>query len=376
MADDTSQEKTEEPTSKRLEESREKGQVANTKELSTFLVTITGAVVMLLFGGGVYQSLKGFMESAFMFSRVTLESKATSITFLGESVRDVGAALMAPFILLVISSVLAPLLMKSITWSAKPLIPDLKKLDPIKGIARIFSVRGLMELVKGLGKFMVIGTTGLLLVYFNSDRFLALSQVPLAEGIKEGVLLMAWCFIFIALSLAVIVAIDVPFQLWDHQRKLKMSKQEVKDEHKDTEGKPEVKGRIRQLQIEFARARMMSDIPQADVVITNPTHFAVALKYDAEKGGAPRVVAKGQDLLAQTIRNIATEHEVPIISAPPLARALYHSTEINDFIPMGLYKAVAQVLALVFSLKRKKSKSAFSGLKPMDDLPIPEEYRR
>ena len=239
----------------------------------------------------------------------------------------------------------------------------------------MFSVQALVELLKALAKFLVILAVALVVLSVDQDDLLAIANEPIEPAILHSLKVVGWSAFWLSCGLILIAAVDAPFQLWSHKQKLKMTKQEVRDEYKDTEGKPEVKGRIRQLQREMAERRMMQAVPQADVVITNPTHFAVALKYDPEKGGAPLLLAKGGDFLALKIREIAQEHKVMVLESPGLARAVYYSTELDQEIPAGLYLAVAQVLAYVYQLRQYQAgKGKRPG--PLPDLPIPPDLRR
>jgi len=239
----------------------------------------------------------------------------------------------------------------------------------------MFSTKALVELLKALGKFLVVLGVALLVLSAYQDDLLSIAKQPLDLAIMHSVEIVGWCALWMACGLIIIAAVDVPFQLWDNKQKLMMTKQEVKDEYKDSEGKPEVKSRIRQLQREAAQRRMMQAVPEADVVITNPTHFAVALKYDGDKGGAPRLVAKGGDFVALKIREIAQEHKVTVLESPALARAVYYSTELDQEIPAGLYLAVAQVLAYVYQLRQYRSGKGRRP-DPLNNLPIPPDLRR
>jgi flagellar biosynthetic protein FlhB len=249
-----------------------------------------------------------------------------------------------------------------------------EKLNPVKGLSRIFGWRGILEMLKGLAKFALVAVVALMLLNNMGDRFLGLGTEPLEQGMSHAADLLTLAFLILSSVLILVAAIDVPFQLWDHQRQLKMTMQEIKEEHKQTEGNPEMKGRQRQMQREMSQRRMMEDVPKADVVVTNPTHYAVALRYDTTQAGAPVVVAKGTELLAAKIRSLAVEHDVPVLAAPPLARALYFSTELGEAIPEGLYRAVAQVLAYVYQLKQGPIYNR-EGQTPMTDLPIPDDLQ-
>jgi len=226
-----------------------------------------------------------------------------------------------------------------------------------------------MELIKAMAKFFLVAAVALVVIYTNMDAYLQLGNMPMKAALVKAGELLTWAFLLVTIALMIISAIDVPFQIWDHKKQMKMTLQEVKDEMKDTEGKPEVKAKIRQTQREMAEARMMDAVPDADVVITNPTHFAVALKYDPENMRAPLVLAKGADLVAANIRRVASANEILLLETPPLARALYHCTEIGQEIPHGLYVAVAQVLAYVFQLREVQKNGGEKPTRPEPEIP-------
>ena len=257
----------------------------------------------------------------------------------------------------------------------EPLTPKFSRLNPLSGLKRMFSVKSLVELVKSLAKFLVVLMVALLVLSRAQDGLFALAHQPLEYAILTAIQTIGWCSLWLACAMILIAAVDVPFQMWDSNQKLKMTKQEVKDEYKDSEGKPEVKGRIRRMQMEMAQRRMMESVPDADVVITNPTHFSVALKYDEQGNRAPVLLAKGSDHLALKIREIAGQHQIIVLESPPLARALYYSTELDEEIPGGLYMAVAQVLAYVYQLRQFHAGKG-KRPKPLGDMPIPEDLRR
>lgn len=279
------------------------------------------------------------------------------------------------FLLLVITAVIAPMAMGGWTFSIKPLAPDLKKLDPIKGMGRVFSVKGLMELAKALAKFVLVGAVGVWLLQGKLEGFMALGSQNLEQAISQLGSELIWAFILLSSALLLVALADAPFQLWDHSRKQKMTRQEIKDEQKETDGNPELKGKVRQKQHEISQRRMMQEVPKADVVITNPTHYAVAIRYDQSTMGAPIIVALGADEIAGHIRRIAAANDVPILSAPPLARALYHNCDLEQEVPAGLFLAVAQVLAYVYQLRHYELEG---GLSPEfnSDVPIPDDLRR
>jgi flagellar biosynthetic protein FlhB len=284
--------------------------------------------------------------------------------------------LILPFLtLLLVAALVSPLVLGGWTLSSESVAFKPERLNPVQGLRRLISLNGLAELAKALAKFVVLaGATGLFL-WSEMDRLLHLGRQPLAPALADAADILGSAFLVLCGALVLIAAVDVPYQFWQHRYRLRMSRQELKEEYKETEGKPEVKSRIRNLQREIARRRMMQEVPKADVVVTNPTHYAVALRYVAETMTAPRLVAKGADLVALRIRDLAAEHGVPVIGAPPLARALYNNTRLNQEIPAGLYLAVAQVLAYVFALQRYRTHGGQAPAPPAD-LPVPDELAR
>jgi flagellar biosynthetic protein FlhB len=258
------------------------------------------------------------------------------------------------------------------TLSGEFLIPKLERLSPIKGFGRIFSLAGLVELVKAIVKLAVIAGVGGVILWSHRSEILAPPDASVPRDMLEAFRLFAIVLLTLSAATFLVAAMDVPYQLWDHGRKLRMTRQEVRDELKESEGRPEVKGRIRQLQRELSRRRMMDEVPKADLVVTNPTHYAVALRYEPVKCGAPRVVAKGADLLAGHIRTLARAKGVPVIEAPPLARALYRGVKLDQEIPASLYMAVAQLLAYVYQLRTAREAGTREP-EPPRDLPVPTD---
>ena len=367
--------KSEQPTAKRLSESRRKGQIARSKELSTLAVTLGGAIALLLYGQDMAHSILGIMRACFSFSREWLFDTGSMARLLGQA-GDAAFWLLLPFLLiLLVASILGPISLGGWNFSLEAMQPKLSKMNPLSGVKRMFSVNALVELGKALAKFVVILVVALLVLSWDRDALTAIAYEPLEAAIGHSAYIVAWSAFWLACGLILIAAVDAPFQLWSMQQKLKMTKQEVRDEHKQSEGSPEVKGRIRQTQREMAQRRMLESVPKADVVITNPTHFAVALKYDADSSSAPIMLAKGGDFLALKIREVANEHEILVLESPSLARAIYYSTEVDREIPAGLYLAVAQVLAYVYQVRQYK---AGLGQKPtpLADPPIPDDLKR
>jgi flagellar biosynthetic protein FlhB len=369
---DSDLEKTESPSQRRLDQAREEGQVARSRELSTFLVTLAGGAGLWLMGSYfVQQLIHLFREGLTLDAQLAFHTEQL-LPHLRELSMSTLLVFLPLLLLLLLVAALSPLLMNGWLFSLKPLQPNFSKLDPIAGIARMFSANSLMELAKAIGKSIVVGGIGAWVVWHNKEAVLQLVGEPIVRSIPHLGSLVWGCFVAIMAGMLLIVAIDVPFQLWEHNKKLKMTKEEVRQESKETEGDPQVKGRIRSMQREIARRRMMSAIPTADVVVTNPTHYAVALKYSESGMRAPVVVAKGSHLLAARIREIAEENRVPILEAPPLARALHKHCELGEDIPEALYTAVAEVLAYIYQLRRYEKQGGAMPQLP-GELPVPKE---
>ncbi len=375
MAENSSaEERTEQPTPKRLKEAKEKGQVPRSRELNTLAVLLASAAALLLLGEHMIGSLLGIMRHGFSLERGAVTDPARLTGFLAGSVGE-GLLAIAPLLgLLLVVAALSPLALGGWTFSTKAVAFKLEKLDPIKGMGRIFSLKGLMELGKTLAKFLLVAVASAMILWSQVGELQSLTQEPVNRALAHAGTICLWAFLLISSVLVLVAAVDVPFQLWQHNKQLRMTHKEIKDEHKETEGSPEVKGRIRAIQREMAQRRMMQEVPTADVVVTNPTHYAVALRYEREGDGAPRVVAKGADLIAQQIRTIAEAHGVAVVSAPPLARALYALVEIDQEIPAELYVAVAHVLAYVYQLDAATAQGR-EPPQPPQDLPVPEAFR-
>ncbi|MFQ5633833.1 MAG: flagellar biosynthesis protein FlhB [Gammaproteobacteria bacterium] len=348
---DQQQERTEQPTARRLEEARQKGQVPRSRELNMAAVLIAAAVILFatraqLSGQTTYMLRDALTISPAMLldpDSITGAFAATGLAAIEAFLPLLGGLLVAAIFGGVAIGGWAP--------SGHPLKPDLNKLNPIKGLKRVFGLRGLVEVGKSLAKAVVVAGVGLGYMTLSSDGLFRLSVAPLHVALGDATTLIATTFLICSLSLILIALVDVPYQIWQHRKQLRMTLKEVKDELKETDGRPEVKSRIRQLQQEAAGKRMLEDVPLADVVITNPTHFAVALRYADGEMSAPTVLAKGVDQMAGRIRGIAEEHDVPLFEAPYLARALYWTTAIGAEIPAQLYLAVAQVLTYIFGLR-------------------------
>ncbi|MDH5377192.1 MAG: flagellar biosynthesis protein FlhB [Gammaproteobacteria bacterium] len=367
------QEKTEEPTEKRIREAREKGQVPRSREFNTVFMLLVGSATVIVLGDFLVGGISEILKSGFLMERAQVFDTQSILLRLQDNMIDMLILLAPLFIVLTVVAILSSVMVGGYNFSMQATLPKFNKLDPIKGTKRIFGAKGLMELFKALAKVILVGVFASFILYTYADDLIKIGYQPIEVALANVGNDLAWFFLVVAASLIVVAAIDAPFQLWDNQRQLKMTRQELKKDHKDQEGSPEVKQRIRRAQMEMAQKRMMDKVPEADVVITNPTHFAVALKYDQEKSAAPIVVAKGADLIAQKIREIAFENNVPVLSAPLLARAIYYSTKLNHQIPHGLYMAVAKVLAYIFQLKTK-SGTVFSKPIKLDGIEVPDEY--
>ena len=365
--EENGQEKTEDATLKRLEKAREDGQVARSRELGTTLLLMTGALSILIFGSSLADRLQAVMKANFSFDRHGAMDTSMMAAKLGHSLSSVFDLVGLILFLIMIAGVIGAISVGGWLVSAKPLQPKFNRLNPLEGLKRMFSMKALVELFKALAKFILVAGVATLILFQMESNLLAIGHEPLIPAVSHSTWIIIWSAIGMSAATLIIAAIDVPFQIYDNAQKLKMTKQQVKDEHKDSEGKPEVKSRIRQIQRELAQSRMMAAIPDADVVITNPEHFSVALKYDSDGAGAPVVVAKGADEIAIKIREIANAHDIPILRSPPLTRAVYFSTEIDQQIPAKLYLAVAQVLAYIYQLRARPS-VARPGPKPVGPI--------
>lgn len=372
---DDSQEKTEEATPKRQQETREKGQVSRSRELNTMSVLMGGILIIMASGPYMIESLLGVMKHNFIIERANVFNEYAIYEFINKGIEDMLLSIAALLFGLTILALASPMLVGGWIFSPQAMKFKFSKLNPISGMKRIFGVNGLMELLKAMAKFFVVTSLLVVLLWYKADDFLQIGKGALGPALAEAGNEILMAFLILSTATFFIAMVDVPFQLWQHKRQLKMTKQEVKDEMKETEGRPEVKSQLRAMQQELANRRMMEEVPKADVIITNPTHFAVALLYDQDKMRAPKVVAKGADLVAQRIRQVGVQHDVLIFSAPMLARALFHTTKIDQEVPDGLYIAVAQVLAYVYQLRTSKKQWGMATPDQPKDLPIPEEFQ-
>jgi flagellar biosynthetic protein FlhB len=354
MAEESFQEKTEQPSSKKISDARKKGQVVKSREIPSVLILLVSLAVFYLIGSSMFMNISEFMRYLFLnisrdeFQNASLYSYCLTIAI--KFTKIVFPLMAAVFV----AGILSHVVQFGFLFSSEALTPKLSKIDPLKGMKRIISLKALIELLKSLLKILVVGSIAYIILLNESENFMSLVEMSIENIFSFMGLISFKMSIYICAVLIVLAALDFIFQRWQHEKDLRMTKQEVKEENKQREGDPIVKSRIRQVQMEMAQRRMMDDVPKADVVITNPTRLAIAIKYDANKMIAPKVLAKGSGFIAQKIREIAIEKGIPLVEQKPLAQALYKTVEIGDIIPSNLYKAVAEILAYVYRLKKKK----------------------
>ncbi|MCF2909763.1 flagellar biosynthesis protein FlhB [Pseudoalteromonas sp. DL2-H2.2] len=375
MAEDSGQERTEEPTDKKISDARKKGQVARSKELGTTFVLIFSAVSLLLYGPDIAKGLYNMMGRMFTLNRNETYDTTKMFSVWGDAFSEIIFPLSMFVLIIMVAGIIGNTLLGGFNFSWQAAAPKPSKMSPMKGIKRMFGPQAAVELVKSILKFVLVAGFAILLikVFFYEILHLSIEQIP--GSILHSLEILAWMFLALSCTMIIISAIDAPYQSYNHHKQLKMTLQEVKDEYKNSEGDPQIKARIRRTQREMSQRRMMQEVPDADVVVTNPTHYSVALKYDTDKAGAPMVIAKGVDELAMQIRKIAKGNEVPIVESPVLTRSLYHTTEVGDQIPQQLFTAVAQVLAYVFQLKKFNKGRGKRPVALNKDLPIPDELK-
>ncbi|QLG86788.1 flagellar type III secretion system protein FlhB [Chitinibacter bivalviorum] len=371
MAEDSDLERTEPASPKRLEEARKKGQVPRSHELTSFSTLMVGMVAVIVTGPELYAAMKQVMLTALSFNRAQLLQDNHISELLYDAFRIAVVAILPIFAACIISAILTPIMIGGWLMSFEALGPNFARMNPMSGIGRMFSARTIVETVKTILKSGLIGGVAAWVIWNEKEQFIQLLAMD-----PESSFAMLWqmtrhTLILVVGAMAVIVIIDVPYQLWDYYKGLRMTKEEVRQENKESEGDPHVKGRIRQLQREAARKRMMSEIPKANVVVTNPTHYAVAIRYD-EQMRAPKVVAKGAFLLAERIISLAKDNKVTVVRTPPFARALYHHAELGEEIPTALYTATAEVLAYIYQLDMYRKEGGFEPTLNTD-LPVPPE---
>jgi flagellar biosynthetic protein FlhB len=352
MAENEGSEKTERATPKRLEEARKKGQVPRSADLSAAIVSLIGAGFLYLFGAGAANEMLSVMRDGLSVTSVDLMQSDVLLRHTADQFVHGFLAVVPLMGALVLAAVAAPALIGGWNFSSEALAFKGERINPLAGIGRMFSVRSLVELIKAIGKFVFVGGIGCIVVWLQSEALMGLARQPIEVAILEATKITAYASLLMAASLGLIAIIDAPFQLWRFGEDMKMSRDDVRQEMKESDGSPENKSRIRSVQSALSRGRMMQDVPKANVVITNPTHYAVALRYDEKKNGAPVVIAKGADEVAAKIRELAAANGVPLVSAPPLARALFRYVDLGREIPAALYVAVAQILTYVWQLRQ------------------------
>lgn len=373
MAEDSDVEKTEPASPKRIEKAREEGNVPRSSDLATTVVLFAAGLGFLMMHHQIGAALEKSVRTGLSFERVIAFDSNMLLMKISQTIMDLLIAFSPLAMMIVAVAIAAPVLVGGWNFSEKALAPKFSRMNPIKGLANMFSKNSMVELVKSILKTLLVGGVAYWVVSVDMEPIMSLSNMPLHVGITEIKDLMLTGFLIIVSALILIAAIDVPYQLYQHAENLKMTKEEVKQESKESEGNPEIKGRIRQQQREMARRRMMAKIPEADVVITNPTHYAVAVKYKDNEMGAPIVIAKGADAVALKIREIAAEHKITTLESPKLARALFAHTELDQQIPEALYAAVAEILAYVFQLRMFKQQGGYMPDVPdASALPIPD----
>ncbi|MBO0493617.1 flagellar biosynthesis protein FlhB [Pseudomonas sp. Marseille-Q1929] len=352
MAETSKEDKTEAASPRRIEKAREEGQVPRSREMNTFVMLLAGTGGLWLMGGHLYDSLGQVMEQALLFDRAQLFDTARMLTVLWQLSQNTLLALAPFFALMTFAALAAPALLGGLVITLAAVRPQFSRVNPISGLARLFSVQVLVELAKAVAKATLIGTVAYFFLKSHLDQLLTLPNMPAPKALATVMSLTASACAMCVAALIIVVGMDAPYQLWTYAKNLRMSKEEQRQEHKNADGDPHIKAKIRQVQQARARRRMMSKVPKADVIVTNPSHFAVALSYQKDKNGAPRVVAKGADDVALRIREIAAEHHLPMLEAPPLARALYFHVDLDREIPIELYTVVAEVVAWAIRLKR------------------------
>lgn len=371
MAEESDLEKTEPASPRRLEKAHEEGQVARSRELVTFVMLSTGLACLWATGDQMASHLGSALRNGLQFERASAFDASQMLVQSASVVFHALQALVPLLAAMLVAALVAPMLLGGWLLSGKSLMPKFSKLNPIAGIGRMFSTETLAELVKTIVKSLLVGGIAWWVISGNLQTIMALMSEPVHEALAHTLRLVASSCALIIGSLLLVAAIDVPYQLWSHQKKLRMSREDLRQEQKESDGDPQVKAQIRRQQQQMAKRRMMAEVPKADIIVTNPTHFAVALKYSDKDMRAPRVIAKGTDLVALRIRELAKEHNIPVLEAPPLTRALYRHTALGAEIPADLYAAVAEVLAWAYQLQRQTTEGGVLPPRPKN-LPVPE----
>jgi flagellar biosynthetic protein FlhB len=372
LAEDSDLEKTEPASPRRLEKAREEGDVPRSRELGTFTVLMAAVASMWLWGSDMHHALRRLLALGLTFDQGVLKDSTPWFKQLGQQFLEVALSFAPAIALIMLTALISPLLIGGWLFHAKALAPNFGKLNPVRGLGNMVSQNALVELGKAIGKTALVGVVSWYVIGANLDAVFQLGVQTTENAVGAQGHLMLICFTLLVLSLALIALIDAPYQMWSYSKKLMMTRQELRDEAKETEGNPEIKAKIRSQQREMARRRMMANVPTADVVITNPSHYAVALKYPENASTAPLVVAKGLDGVAERIKALARKNNILVMEAPPLARALYRHAELEQEIPRALYTAVAQVLAYVFQLRAFHKHEAIMPILP-EILAVPPD---
>lgn len=371
MAEESDLEKTEPASPGRLEKAREEGQVARSRELVTFVMLVTGLGALWAMGAMIGGHFGDALRNGLQFERASAFDASHMMVQAGTAILHALQALMPLLAMMLLAALVAPMMLGGWLFSTKSLVPNFSKMNPVAGIGRMFSTETLAELIKTIIKSLLVGGIAWWVISGNVVSIMALMSEPVHAALPHALRVVASSCALIIGALLLVVAIDVPYQLWSHAHKLRMSREDLRQEQKENDGDPHVKAQIRRKQQQMAKNRMMAEVPKADIIVTNPTHFAVALKYLDKEMRAPRVVAKGTDLVALRIRALAKENNIPILEAPPLTRALYRHTKLGEEIPGALYAAVAEVLAWAYQLHRHSSEGGTLPRAPQD-LPVPE----
>lgn len=356
MAEEQSgQEKTEQPTGRRLQDSRKKGDVAKSMEIPSAAVLLVGLLTIYMSSGYMLEKMLTLLRHYLsqLHSITIIPDNMTFLTM--ESMQHVALLTVPLMAVLFITALAANYAQIGFLFTTEKMSPKLEKIDPIKGMGRMFSLQTVANTVKSIAKLVIVTYVAYREIMKNLDDFLPLMDQEPLPILAFYAKVSFWIFLKAAIIIAVLAALDYAFQRWQFMKKMMMTKQEVKEEAKMTEGDPHVKGRIRSIQMQMARKRMMTEVPKADVIITNPTRLAIALTYDSSVMSAPTIIAKGAGVIAKRIKEIAREHNIPIVEDKPLAQALYKNVEINEQIPENLFQAVAEVLAYVYGLKKKSA---------------------
>ncbi|MCX8956249.1 flagellar biosynthesis protein FlhB [Erwinia psidii] len=371
MSGDSEEEKTEAATAHRLEKAREEGQIPRSRELTSVLMLVTGLSILWVGGGSMAQKIGLLLAQGLNFNHSVVSDTSQMFRQMSALLLQAVFALLPMMAGLVLVAIAAPMLLGGVMINGKAIKVDFGKMNPLKGLGRLVSSQTAAELLKSVLKALLVGVVTWIYIRHHWPAMLRLISESPYTALASSLNMIALCCILVVLGLAPMVGFDVFWQLYSYFKGLRMTRQDIRDEYKQQEGDPHVKGRIRQQMRAAARRRMMADVPKADVIVTNPTHFSVALQYDERKMSAPKVVAKGAGDIALRIRELGKEHRIPVLEAPSLARALYRHSEIGQHIPGTLYAAVAEVLAWVWQLRRWKIQGGVAPKKP-NNLPVPE----